>query len=281
MPRRKQRENVAQGREIIRFLKKLRKKSPAQREKLKVFLRTGEVPKGLSINTIVDFSWRGLDYKEHENMRGRNPYLAKFSPVEEKEIKRQIRDAVTLLCPGESVEQRKNLISRLERRIVPIGRRHVEEEIGNGKPERIFDFGRMYLDAIDGRNRVKAKKRSQRSEVIGESGTEVVLGRRWHNSKFDSVTPFHELAHSLIDATEYESYLIEFYYALKRGIYKPEYLKKITGLDEETKGARKRAIELYQQGLKNGWRASNQRLRKILELYPISPGERIYSFLPR
>jgi hypothetical protein len=183
-----------------------------------------------------------------------------FSSADQKEVRKQIYDAVRLLMPGK--KKQEQLVDDILRRTHPVRRADAQAEINFGLPESIFRQGGTYLDAIDPSNKAKARARG----ITGFSGFTseegINIGNRWKSKNYYKTTPFHEAVHFLVKANEYQAYTANFYYALKRGIMSESYLQRAKLANEPAKQARKKAIELFKIGSSENWRKANGLLRK-------------------
>ena len=244
----------------------IRKRSPAQWRKLKVWLRTGEAPPGLRRDTITAFARLGIKYKEEASQRLRRPYHGQFSEKEQTEIRRQMKDLVELIMPRET--DKAALVKGLCQVINPIQRKHVLAEIKQmegGEPGAadIFKVSRMYLDALDPANRAKAKRKGLKRRWLGFSDKgKAFLTKNWTLKKYNRTLPFHEAMHLFVGLSEYKVSLAEFYYSLKTGIMNESYLKRYQLIAPQARMARKRAIALFQHGKAKGWQHADKQLRK-------------------
>ena len=239
------------------------RRNPNQWEKFKHYLRTGEKPKGLRHQTISEFSEIGLDHKETINRARRKPYKAEVSREQSAEIKKQVTDLITLLMPSANPGKRAKLIENLLKKFSLIKRKHVEDFLEDREYDGFFRSGRMYSHALTPKAKIP-KKRKKTPNMSGFADHKIVLENSFMRSRYGLTTAFHEAAHVLIGTDEYKVHLADFYYSLKRGIMDVSYLKNHFVEEKSGKVARKRAIELYETGRREGWRKANSMLRNEL-----------------
>ncbi|MCR4369351.1 MAG: hypothetical protein NUV67_05595 [archaeon] len=228
----------------------------------KNWARTGK-SRGLTEHTLNELSKKGFDYKEQENRRMRKPYSPKFTPEEVREVRRQLTDLVRLLYPRLGKDAVKRNADALLEKTGKIQRASFEQWIEeNRSPKSLFDSGRMYLEALDPKQKKIGKKRGLEDSDVGYHDGNLVLSKNWMNTNYERTAVFHEAAHALIGNDERRVILAEFYYSLKRGVMTPDYLRRYPLAWKDAIAVREHALALYKLGKTRGWKVADARLRK-------------------
>ncbi len=239
-----------------------RKSRTGQWNAVKNWARTGKSDKGLTFNTVQNFTRLGLNVAELKNAGRKNPYRATL--VRKQEIERQIEDLIDLLHPKIGKDHKIRNAKAILRKFRLVGRGDVELAIEDKDVEDVFDTGRMYLSSLNPRNESQARKKGLNRGDVGYHNGDLVLRGDWHKTKYVFTTPLHESAHELIGEDERKVFLADFYYSLKRGIMSESYLRRKKLHRPEEIEVRPRAIELFRLGRRNGWKKADAELRKAV-----------------
>ncbi|MCR4368509.1 MAG: hypothetical protein NUV67_01235 [archaeon] len=209
-----------------------------QWNKLKNYLRTGEVPEGLSHEILAKFTEMVFRYKEASAGMLR-PMRGRFDANTKKVLRTQAEAFVKIFYPRQDKDAKERLVKTILAKTKKIGWRQVEQAARKGTPEELLSHGQMYLDAIDPKHRervareILGRKNPPRSEkkislgrplgLVHKETKDIILAADWPNDLFaprflSETAAIHEMAHMMLGANEEGAMLTEMYYALKRGI---------------------------------------------------------------
>jgi len=241
-------------------------RNPNQARALLRYMKTGE-HNGLRASFLQKITPTFFDFQEARSRLSKKPYFPVFSTAEKKEIRQQFTGLLEILYPNMARNARTRLLKLLLERTEPIQRKHITEELERTHeilPINLLETGRVYLNALRPSNKEKGTRKLGGAPIALKDTHQLILGRGWMENEYEKTAPIHEAAHFLLGKHEGKAYTVDYYYALKKGSMSVQSLKKYTPSNPEEKEARDSAIRIYRIGLRNGWRAAEEELRRIV-----------------